>query len=167
MSCCLCRRPVMEASALVKHKRFHGELYKSAKKMINDLLMENFQLPVMAFKEMSNSQAYLCHKCHSQTSKCLKLQEEVRKIKDNFLSMASNLTPLPLGNDSVSRKRTASVRDSAAVSNAETFEDACEMSAGEPSTSTSSVTSNKTSPSVTVSQLSKHDIIQLMFVLNL
>ena len=124
----------MEASSLLKCKQFHGEPCKSAKKMISDLLMEHFQLPVMAFKEMSNSQAYLCLKCHSQASKCLKLQEEVGKIKDNFMSMASNLTVLPLGNDSVSRKRTVSVRDNADMNNADTFGESCEMSTGRKAT---------------------------------
>ena len=64
-ACCLCRRSVMEGSAIVKRKRFHYKACEPSKKLINDILKEN-GLSVLSFKETSNSNAYLCHHCHGQ-----------------------------------------------------------------------------------------------------
>ena len=105
--CCLCHRSVMKASALVKCKLFHGQACASSKKLINDLFMENLQLSLLLFKEMNDLKAYLCHHCHGQTSKYLQVQEGVRKIKEEVLSMASNLTTLPVA----TRKRTVSTTE--------------------------------------------------------
>ena len=114
-ACCLCRPSVMEASALVKRKKFHGKACESSKELINHILMENFKLTVLSFREMNNSNAYLCHQCDTEASKCLKLQDQIIKIKDNILSMVSNLTSLPTV--VMTRKRPSSVRDSAEISN--------------------------------------------------
>ena len=144
--CCLCRQSVAEASALVKRKLFHGKACESSKKLINELLMENLKLSVQSLKEMNDSHAYLCHKCHGQTSKYLKLLEEAKKIKENLLSMALNLTTLPVAN----RKRTSSTRDSGSSCPSP------QMSESEPSfpvTSRNTVASSNAtvSPSVAVS----------------
>ena len=113
-TCCLCRRSVMEGSAIVKRKRFHGKTCESSKKLINDVLKEN-ELSVLSFKETNDSNAYLCHQCHGQASKCVKLQGEIKKIKGNFLNFISKLTRLPV--TVVPRKRSASVRDRCELSN--------------------------------------------------
>ena len=54
--CCLCHQSIAEASALVKHKLFHGKACESSKKLIDHLLKEN-QLLVASFKETNNSNA--------------------------------------------------------------------------------------------------------------
>ena len=66
--CCLFHQSVAEASALVKRKLFHGKACESSKKLIDHLLKENLQLLVASFKEMNNSNTYLCH---GQTSEYL------------------------------------------------------------------------------------------------
>ena len=70
----------MEGSAIVKCKQFHGKTCESSKKLLNDVLKEN-ELSVLSFKETNDSNAYLCHQCHGQASKCVRLQEEIKKIK--------------------------------------------------------------------------------------
>ena len=110
-----CRRSVMEGSAIVKRKRFHGKTCESSKKLINDVLKEH-ELSVLSFKETDNSNAFLCHQCHGQASKCVKLEEEIKKIKGNFLSLASKLTRLPARVTVGQRKRSATVRDSCEMS---------------------------------------------------
>ena len=137
-ACCLCRRSVMEGSAIVKHKRFHGKTCESSKKQINDVLivkrkrfhgktcesstklindvLKEHELSVFSFKETDNSNAFLCHQCHGQASKCVKLEEEIKTIKGNFLSLASKLTKLPARVTVGQRKRSVTVRDSCEMS---------------------------------------------------
>lgn len=129
---CLCRRSVMEGSAVVKCKRLHGKTCEFSKKLINDLLKGD-ELSVLSFKETSNSNAYLCHQCHSQASKCVKLEEEITKIKERFLSLASKLTRLTARVTVGPRKRSATARDS------------CEMSSSTVVQSGSLIESGKTS----------------------
>ena len=97
---------------------FSWQILRIIKKLINNIIMEKFQLPVLSFKEMSNPNGFLCHHCHHchiQANKCIKLQDEIKKIKDNFLSMVSNLTTLPAA--IVTKKRSASARDGAEMNN--------------------------------------------------
>ena len=83
-ACCLCCRSVMEASALVKRKKFHGKACESSKELINHTLMKNFKLTVLSFREMNNSNAYLCHQRNTEASKCLKFKTKLKKSQTTF-----------------------------------------------------------------------------------
>ena len=114
--CCLCRRPVMEGTSLVKRKVFHGKACEIAKSLLEDLFLETWQMSVNSFKEMidpPDSKAYLCHHCYNKAKKCSDLIDNVKGILGEFLSSASKLTTLPS-----CRKRPASSRDNPTISTA-------------------------------------------------
>jgi len=91
--CCLCRCSVMEGTSLIKRNLFHGKACESAKVLLNDLLMENWQMPITSFKEKIDPKTYLCHHCFNKAKKCLDMIDNLKEKFDGLLSMASKLTP--------------------------------------------------------------------------
>lgn len=94
-SCCLCRRLLLESSTLKKRKLFHGERCIMSKNFLDEVSLEQFQLPVSCFKETQDPEAYLCHLCDNYGITYRKRQNQLKQIKEDVISKLLKLTKLP------------------------------------------------------------------------
>ena len=74
-------------------------------------MLETFNLSLASFKETSEPEAFLCSVCVGQTTKVLKLRDEINKIDENIEEKISSLTIID-GTAVHSRKRSSSSSNS-------------------------------------------------------
>ena len=79
--CCICNRCWTDPVTVKRRKRFYGKSCDSSRKVLNELLLEGFSLPVLAFKETSDQDALLCHFCDLQLTNHSKYIVKVKEIK--------------------------------------------------------------------------------------
>ena len=93
--CCICNRCWTDPVTVKRRKRFYGKSCGSSRKVLNELLLEAFSLPVLAFKETSDQDALLCHFCNLQLTNLSKYIVKVKEIKEDIIQKASQLNRLP------------------------------------------------------------------------
>ena len=82
VSCCLCLRPLLDASAVKKRKLLHNDSCKKSREILNEVLLSKLELSLNNFKETSDPLAYLCHLCDAQTAKIAKHWAELRLTEE-------------------------------------------------------------------------------------
>ena len=93
-SCCVCNNRLFDTAGVKKHKRLHGKSCHNSKTILNELLLETFSLPVLAFKETSNPDAMLCYSCNLQMTNLSKYKLKIKEIKENIHQKFSHLNKL-------------------------------------------------------------------------
>lgn len=101
-SCCLCRRKLLNASALKKRKLIHGESCTRSTEFLNELMLQSFGLSVASFKETADAGAFFCHMCDGQVTRIFKLQDDIKKIEADIEEKISKLTVIDTGTTAVS-----------------------------------------------------------------
>ena len=116
-------------------------------------MLESFRLSLSSFKETADPAAVLCHFCAGQALKILKLQDDIKKIKESIQGDISKLTVIDattphrtkrLSTSNVASKRARLIVDHPVTSSQPT------VPVATPSVTESSSSVVK-SPSVTVS----------------
>ena len=94
MSCCLCLRPLLDASTVKKQKLLYNESCKRSREVLNEVLLSKLKLSLDAFKETRDPYAYLCHFCDAQTAKIVKHRTELQLTEEQVVEKVSHLTRL-------------------------------------------------------------------------
>ena len=172
VSCCLCLRPLLDASAVKKRKLLHNDSCKKSKEVLNEVFLSKLALSLASFNETSDPLAYLCHLCDAQAAKIAKHRAELQLAEEQVLQKVSHLTRLdrsgetlgdrPRGKQSTNsrRKRARSefhqAEDEILVTERMNHDEGVNVGVASPLTSTELESSLSTgnSPSVTVSNIS-------------
>jgi len=81
--CCIFLAPF--ATTTWKRKRkFHGASCENSKRILNKICVSQTRFPLSSYLEKSEKDVYLCHHCHSQADKIVKLKEEMLYIASHF-----------------------------------------------------------------------------------
>ena len=93
-SCFVCDCALIDSVSIKKRKRLHGKSCHNSKTVMNELLLETFGLPILAFKETHNPDALLCNHCDTQISNLSKYQVKVNEIKESLHQKITHLNKL-------------------------------------------------------------------------
>ena len=120
--CCICLTPFATTTQKRKRKKFHGASCENSKEILNEISISQTTLPLSSYVETSEKYAYLCHHCHSQTDKIIKLREELLSNMSDFGNkisalhkcdtISSGVTPLE---PCTSSKRPIDIQDDSVV----------------------------------------------------
>ena len=64
-----------------KRKKFHGVSCKEARKIINDMINDEFRVTIWSFQETSMDTAYLCYDCEKKILSIRTMEEKLNHTK--------------------------------------------------------------------------------------
>ena len=84
--CCNCLAPFATTTLKRKRKKFHEASCENSKRILNEISVSQTRFPLSSYLETSEKDVYLCHHCHSQADKIVKLKEEMLYITSQDFS---------------------------------------------------------------------------------
>ena len=81
VQCCTCRCPLNDIKSQKKRKRLHTEACREIHEVKNSLISDR-SLNLNCFRETLNRDAFICWGCYNEVKNIVKLQEQVKKLKE-------------------------------------------------------------------------------------
>ena len=84
--CCIYLASFATTTLKRKRKKFHEASCENSKRILNEISVSQTRFPLSSYLETSEKDVYLCHHCHSQADKIVKLKEEMLYITSQDFS---------------------------------------------------------------------------------
>ena len=93
--CCLCSRSLSDETSKKRRKKLYGSSCKTAKQVMENLLVKSTGLSLHRYEETSEELAYLCFHCDTQLQNISKLEKRLVELKHDVSQKLSSLHELP------------------------------------------------------------------------